>query len=33
VVTNRAGVVKYVFAGDLPDADELIGDLDRASLP
>jgi hypothetical protein len=33
VITGRGGVVKYVFAGDLPDADQLIGDLDRASVP
>jgi len=33
VITGRGGVVKYVFASELPDADELIGDLDRASVP
>lgn len=33
VITDRAGVVKYVFAGELPNADQLVGDLDRASLP
>jgi hypothetical protein len=33
VITGRGGVVKYVFAGGLPDADQLIGDLDRASVP
>ena len=33
VVTNRAGEVTYVFTGDLPSADELIGVVDRASLP
>jgi hypothetical protein len=32
VITGRGGVVKYVFAGGLPDADQLIGDLDRASV-
>ena len=33
VITGRGGVVKYVFASELPDADQLVGDLDRASLP
>jgi hypothetical protein len=33
VITGRGGVVKYVFAGELPDPDQLIGDLDRASVP
>jgi len=33
VITGRGGVVKYVFANELPDADQLVGDLDRASLP
>jgi hypothetical protein len=33
VITGRGGVVEYVFASELPDADQLVGDLDRASLP
>jgi hypothetical protein len=33
IITGRGGVVKYVFESDLPDADQLIGDLDRASVP
>ena len=33
VITGRGGVVKYVFASELPDADQIVGDLDRASVP
>lgn len=32
IVTDRRGVVANVYGGELPTADELIGDLDRASI-
>ena len=32
VITNRRGIVSQVYVGDLPAADLLIGDLDRASV-
>lgn len=33
IVTDRRGVVANLYGGELPTADELIGDLDRASVP
>jgi hypothetical protein len=32
VITNRRGEVAHVYVGELPAAEALIGDLDRASV-
>jgi hypothetical protein len=32
VITDRRGDVAYLYVGDLPEADLLVGDLDRASV-
>ena len=33
VITNHRGNVSYIYAGAFPDADLLVDDLDRASVP